>query len=189
MLRSRELRAPRWMCAVWMPTKITLLSPGSSQPLMVETLFWVILWTGPSVQQKHSKSCGYDGTNSEDELVFSPLCRCEVGTNRWIQCNDTPVKFARFPVTGLVEGRSYIFRVRAVNHSGMSQPSRVSEPVAAMDPADRARMRGTASFIVWSTENVFPPVCPLKHLKSRILEKFQSKFLWFIFLWFTLNQL
>lgn len=69
--------------------------------------------------------------------------RCEVGTTHWIQCNDTPVKFARFPVTGLVEGRSYIFRVRAVNKSGISRPSRVSEPVAAMDPADRARMRGT----------------------------------------------
>ncbi|XP_053714779.1 myomesin-1 isoform X1 [Synchiropus splendidus] len=71
--------------------------------------------------------------------------RCEVGTNHWIQCNDTPVKFARFPVTGLVEGRSYFFRVRSVNSWGMSRPSRVSEPVAAMDPADRARIRGTSA--------------------------------------------
>lgn len=53
-----------------MPTKITLLSPGSSQPLMVETLFWDTLWTGPSVQQKYSKLCGYDGTDLEDEPVF-----------------------------------------------------------------------------------------------------------------------
>uniref|UniRef100_A0AAY4A0Y8 Myomesin 1 n=1 Tax=Denticeps clupeoides TaxID=299321 RepID=A0AAY4A0Y8_9TELE len=65
--------------------------------------------------------------------------RCEVGTTHWIQCNDTPVKFARFPVTGLVEGRSYVFRVRAINKAGMSYPSRVSEPAAAMDPADLAR--------------------------------------------------
>uniref|UniRef100_A0A8C2FAI1 Myomesin 1b n=1 Tax=Cyprinus carpio TaxID=7962 RepID=A0A8C2FAI1_CYPCA len=68
--------------------------------------------------------------------------RCEVGVTHWVQCNDTPVKFARFPVTGLVEGRSYVFRVRAVNKVGMSHPSRVSEPVAAMDPADRTR-KGT----------------------------------------------
>lgn len=74
-------------------------------------------------------------------VCLSPR-RCEVGTNHWVQCNDTPVKFARFPVTGLVEGRSFVFRVRAVNKCGMSRPSRVSEPVAAMDPADRARMRG-----------------------------------------------
>lgn len=63
----------------------------------------------------------------------------------WVQCNDTPVKFARFPVTGLVEGRSYVFRVRAVNKVGMSHPSRVSEPVAAMDPADRTRKGTTRS--------------------------------------------
>uniref|UniRef100_A0A672P6K0 Myomesin 1 n=1 Tax=Sinocyclocheilus grahami TaxID=75366 RepID=A0A672P6K0_SINGR len=68
--------------------------------------------------------------------------RCEVGMTHWAQCNDTPVKFARFPVTGLVEGRSYVFRVRAVNKAGMSHPSRVSEPVAAMDPADRTRKEG-----------------------------------------------
>ncbi|XP_007899134.2 M-protein, striated muscle isoform X4 [Callorhinchus milii] len=71
--------------------------------------------------------------------------RCEVGTTHWIQCNDTPVKFARFPVTGLVEGRSYIFRVRAVNNVGISRPSRVSEPVAALDPSDRARLKGIQS--------------------------------------------
>uniref|UniRef100_A0A8C1JGR3 Myomesin-1 n=1 Tax=Cyprinus carpio TaxID=7962 RepID=A0A8C1JGR3_CYPCA len=70
--------------------------------------------------------------------------RCEVGVTHWVQCNDTPVKFARFPVTGLVEGRSYVFRVRAVNKVGMSHPSRVSEPVAAMDPADRTR-KGTSA--------------------------------------------
>uniref|UniRef100_A0A8C9TPN7 Myomesin 1a (skelemin) n=1 Tax=Scleropages formosus TaxID=113540 RepID=A0A8C9TPN7_SCLFO len=63
--------------------------------------------------------------------------RCEVGSDRWVQCNDTPVKFARFPVTGLVEGRSYVFRVRAINYAGISRPSRISEPVVAMAPAER----------------------------------------------------
>ncbi len=70
------------------------------------------------------------------------LGRCEVGTHHWAQCNDVPVKYARFPVTGLVEGRSYVFRVRAVNKAGSSRPSRVSEAVVAMDPSDRARLRG-----------------------------------------------
>lgn len=74
-----------------------------------------------------------------------PVCvtgRCEVGTHHWAQCNDVPVKYARFPVTGLVEGRSYIFRVRALNKAGVSRASRVSEAVVAMDPSDRARLRG-----------------------------------------------
>ncbi|XP_048363866.1 myomesin-1 isoform X2 [Sphaerodactylus townsendi] len=71
--------------------------------------------------------------------------KCEVGTTHWSQCNETPVKFARFPVTGLIEGRSYTFRIRAVNNAGISIPSRVSEPVAALDPADRARLRSHPS--------------------------------------------
>ncbi|KAM4543913.1 myomesin-1 isoform 2-T2 [Fundulus diaphanus] len=92
----------------------------------------IVAWKQPAVE----------GGNS---ILGYFVDRCEVGTIHWIQCNDTPVKFARFPVTGLVEGRSYTFRVRAVNKSGISRPSRVSEPVAAMDPADRARMRGTSA--------------------------------------------
>jgi hypothetical protein len=68
--------------------------------------------------------------------------RCEVGTEHWAQCNDSPVKYARFPVTGLVEGRSYMFRVSALNTAGVSRPSRVSDAVVAMDPSDRARQRG-----------------------------------------------
>ncbi|XP_054316337.2 myomesin-1 isoform X1 [Pongo pygmaeus] len=71
--------------------------------------------------------------------------KCEVGTDSWSQCNDTPVKFARFPVTGLIEGRSYIFRVRAVNKTGIGFPSRVSEPVAALDPAEKARLKSRPS--------------------------------------------
>ncbi|KAM3860464.1 myomesin-1 [Diretmus argenteus] len=110
-------------------------APGA--PLDVRCLdankdYVIVNWKQPAV----------DGGNS---ILGYFVDRCEVGTTHWIQCNDTPVKFARFPVTGLVEGRSYTFRVRAVNKSGMSRPSRASDPVAAMDPADRARMRGTSA--------------------------------------------
>uniref|UniRef100_A0A7N8YH16 Myomesin-1 n=1 Tax=Mastacembelus armatus TaxID=205130 RepID=A0A7N8YH16_9TELE len=110
-------------------------APGA--PLDVRCLdankdYIIVTWKQPAV----------DGGSS---ILGYFVDRCEIGTTHWIQCNDTPVKFARFPVTGLVEGRSYSFRVRAVNKSGMSRPSRVSEPVAAMDPADRARMRGSTS--------------------------------------------
>ncbi|KAF0046787.1 hypothetical protein F2P81_000420 [Scophthalmus maximus] len=101
---------------------------------------------------------GYDAYSAYvfvRDLINSVMCkvqqhitdyhRCEVGTHHWAQCNDTPVKYARFPVTGLVEGRSYIFRVRALNKSGVSRPSRVSEAVVAMDPSDRARLRAGPS--------------------------------------------
>ncbi|XP_014794001.1 PREDICTED: myomesin-1 isoform X2 [Calidris pugnax] len=110
-------------------------APGA--PLDVQCLdankdYVIVSWKQPAV----------DGGNP---ILGYFIDRCEVGTTHWTQCNETPVKFARFPVTGLIEGRSYIFRVRAVNKAGISLPSRVSEPVAALDPSDRARLRSHPS--------------------------------------------
>ncbi|KAM3839045.1 myomesin-1 isoform 1-T1 [Vipera latastei] len=109
--------------------------PGS--PLDVKCLdankdYVIISWKQPAVDGGHP-------------ILGYFIDKCEVGTTRWSQCNETPVKFARFPVTGLIEGRSYIFRVRAVNNVGISIPSRISEPVAALDPADRARLKSHPS--------------------------------------------
>uniref|UniRef100_A0AAQ5YEG2 Myomesin-1 n=1 Tax=Amphiprion ocellaris TaxID=80972 RepID=A0AAQ5YEG2_AMPOC len=139
-------------------------APGA--PLDVRCLdankdYIIVTWKQPAV----------DGGNS---ILGYFVDRCEVGTTHWIQCNDTPVKFARFPVTGLVEGRSYTFRVRAVNKSGMSRPSRVSEPVAAMDPADRARMRGTSApwtgQIIVTEEEPAEGVVPGRPLELQVTE-------------------
>uniref|UniRef100_A0A673L4B0 M-protein, striated muscle-like n=1 Tax=Sinocyclocheilus rhinocerous TaxID=307959 RepID=A0A673L4B0_9TELE len=92
----------------------------------------VVTWKQPAVE----------GSSS---IIGYLIDRLEVGTHHWTQCNDTPVKYARFPVTGLIEGRSYTFRVRALNNSGVSRPSRASDPVVAMDPSDRARLRAGPS--------------------------------------------
>uniref|UniRef100_A0A8C2CIT9 Myomesin 1a (skelemin) n=1 Tax=Cyprinus carpio TaxID=7962 RepID=A0A8C2CIT9_CYPCA len=97
----------------------------------------VVTWKQPAVE----------GSSS---IIGYFIDRLEVGTHHWIQCNDTPVKYARFPVTGLTEGRSYTFRVRALNNSGVSRPSRASDPVVAMDPSDRARLRVTAALFLLS---------------------------------------
>uniref|UniRef100_A0A8C4I361 Myomesin 1a (skelemin) n=1 Tax=Dicentrarchus labrax TaxID=13489 RepID=A0A8C4I361_DICLA len=99
----------------------------------------VVTWKQPAVEGS-SAILGYY------------IDRCEVGTHHWAQCNESPVKYARFPVTGLVEGRSYVFRVRALNKAGVSRPSRVSEPVVAMDPSDRARLRGEKHTTVLLTQ-------------------------------------
>uniref|UniRef100_A0A8D0GP65 Myomesin 2 n=1 Tax=Sphenodon punctatus TaxID=8508 RepID=A0A8D0GP65_SPHPU len=80
-------------------------------------------------------------TADESPVIGYFVDRCEVGTENWIQCNDAPVKICKYPVTGLFEGRSYIFRVRAVNKAGISRPSRVSAAVAALDPVDLDRLQ------------------------------------------------
>ncbi|XP_061652258.1 myomesin 1a (skelemin) isoform X1 [Phyllopteryx taeniolatus] len=92
----------------------------------------VVTWKQPAVEGS-SPILGYY------------IDRCEVGTHHWAQCNDTPVKYARFPVTGLAEGRSYVFRVTALNMAGVSRASRISGVVVAMDPFDRARLLGPSA--------------------------------------------
>uniref|UniRef100_A0A8C7DYU0 Myomesin 2 n=1 Tax=Naja naja TaxID=35670 RepID=A0A8C7DYU0_NAJNA len=78
-------------------------------------------------------------TTHEAPVIGYFVDRCEVGTENWVQCNDAPVKICKYPVTGLLEGRSYMFRVRAVNQAGISRPSRSSDAVAALDPVDLER--------------------------------------------------
>uniref|UniRef100_A0AAY4AEM1 Myomesin 2a n=1 Tax=Denticeps clupeoides TaxID=299321 RepID=A0AAY4AEM1_9TELE len=59
--------------------------------------------------------------------------RREVGSSDWKQCNDSPVNVCKYPVHGLKVGHSYHFRVRAVNSSGISRPSRRSDGVTTLD--------------------------------------------------------
>lgn len=53
------------------------------------------------------------------------------------------MKVCKYPVHGLKEGRSYRFRVRAVNSAGVSRPSRGTEQVTALDPAESERLQGS----------------------------------------------
>ncbi|XP_063740294.1 M-protein, striated muscle isoform X5 [Eleginops maclovinus] len=102
--------------------------------------------------------------------------RRESGSDTWVQCNDAPVKICKYPVHGLKVGNSYHFRVRAVNSSGISRPSRKSDKVTALDAAESERLQGTEEGVpsapgqVVATRNskssVFVQWDSPKHLKS-----------------------
>uniref|UniRef100_A0A8D1NFS7 Myomesin-3 n=1 Tax=Sus scrofa TaxID=9823 RepID=A0A8D1NFS7_PIG len=54
-----------------------------------------------------------------------------IGSGTWEAISsETPVKSRRFALLDLEKGKSYVFRVRAVNQYGMSDPSEPSEPIA-----------------------------------------------------------
>ncbi|XP_043110787.1 myomesin-2 isoform X2 [Puntigrus tetrazona] len=82
-------------------------------------------------------------TTTEGPIIGYFVDRCEVGTENWAQCNDSPAKICKYPVQGLFEGHSYYFRVRAVNSRGIGKPSRMSEPIAALDPTEFERLHAT----------------------------------------------
>uniref|UniRef100_A0A668AZX6 Myomesin 2 n=1 Tax=Myripristis murdjan TaxID=586833 RepID=A0A668AZX6_9TELE len=84
-------------------------------------------------------------TTTEGPILGYFVDKCEVGTENWTQCNDHPIKICKYPVSGLFEGHSYYFRVRAVNSHGISKPSRMSDPIAALDPTEFERLHGVPS--------------------------------------------
>uniref|UniRef100_A0A3B3Z7M6 Myomesin 2a n=1 Tax=Periophthalmus magnuspinnatus TaxID=409849 RepID=A0A3B3Z7M6_9GOBI len=79
-------------------------------------------------------------TTTEGPIIGYFVDKCEVGTENWTQCNDHPIKICKYPVSGLFEGHSYYFRVRAINSHGTSKPSRMSDPIAALDPTEFERL-------------------------------------------------
>uniref|UniRef100_A0A8C9ZCQ3 Myomesin 2 n=1 Tax=Sander lucioperca TaxID=283035 RepID=A0A8C9ZCQ3_SANLU len=84
-------------------------------------------------------------TTTEGPILGYFVDKCEVGTENWTQCNDHPIKICKYPVSGLFEGHSYYFRIRAVNSQGISKPSRMSDPIAALDPTEFERLHGVPS--------------------------------------------
>ncbi|CAI9547313.1 unnamed protein product, partial [Staurois parvus] len=74
----------------------------------------------------------------------SPVCgyyieSFDTSTKQWMRCNKIPAKICRYPVSGLIPGHTYQFRVSALNQVGVSHPSKPSDPVATRDSLQEAR--------------------------------------------------
>ncbi|XP_045073856.1 myomesin-2 isoform X4 [Coregonus clupeaformis] len=80
-------------------------------------------------------------TTNESAITGYFVDKRESGSATWSQCNDAPVQICKYPVHGLSVGHAYHFRVRAVNSAGISRPSRESDKVTALDPAERERLQ------------------------------------------------
>ncbi|KAL7890383.1 hypothetical protein AOLI_G00026410 [Acnodon oligacanthus] len=109
------------------------LAPGAPMDIKIHDAnrdYVIVSWKPPN-------------TTTEGPIIGYFVDRCEVGTENWVQCNDSPIKICKYPVSGLFEGHSYYFRVRAVNSHGISRPSRMSEPIAALDPTEFERLYAT----------------------------------------------
>ncbi|KAM3933469.1 myomesin-3 isoform 2-T2 [Leptodactylus fuscus] len=95
-------------------------SPLSVQCNDIQKDCLLLSWTPPS-DDRGSPIIGYF------------IERLDVSTNEWIQCNQIPAKICKFPIGGLTEGKTYQFRVKALNQAGVSHPSKPSDPVTMRD--------------------------------------------------------
>ncbi|KAM9314525.1 myomesin-2 isoform 2-T3 [Pholidichthys leucotaenia] len=103
-------------CEAW-----TMEEPGPAFDLSfseVRSHSLVLLWKAP-VYTGASDVTGY----------FVDMAK--KGSSEFVTMNQEAVSRRYLQVTGLEEGETYVFRVRAVNAKGVGKPSQLSEPVCA----------------------------------------------------------
>uniref|UniRef100_A0A670INN7 Myomesin 3 n=1 Tax=Podarcis muralis TaxID=64176 RepID=A0A670INN7_PODMU len=105
--------------------------------------------------------------NGGSPVIGYYIERCEAGTDEWVLCNDKLVKACRSPVLGLTEGKTYQFRVKAVNRAGISNPSKASDPVTMIDPNDSKRVLSMLGFLI-----IKVPLPPTNVHASEIREEY-----------------
>lgn len=70
-----------------------------------------------------------DGGDPVDHYVIE---RMDVDSGRWVPCGTSKVPEA--DISGLNEGKDYLFRVKAVNSEGESEPLETAVPITAKNP-------------------------------------------------------
>ncbi|XP_041838859.1 myomesin-2 isoform X3 [Melanotaenia boesemani] len=103
-------------CEAW-----TMEEPGPAYDLSFSEVrghSLVILWKAP-VYIGASAVTGY----------FVDMAK--KGSSEFVTLNEEAVNHRYLQVTGLVEGESYVFKVRAINANGVGKASQLSEPVCA----------------------------------------------------------
>ncbi|KAM4584028.1 M-protein, striated muscle isoform 3-T4 [Odontesthes bonariensis] len=103
-------------CEAW-----TMEEPGPAYDLSFSEVrgdSLVILWKAPV----------YTGASAVTGYLVD---MAKKSSSEFVTLNQEAVSHRYLQVTGLKEGESYVFRVRAVNANGVGKPSQLSEPVCA----------------------------------------------------------
>lgn len=102
--------------------KQTEVRSGAQGPSRLQTAALEACRVGP---RQHSAA------PAAKKPVSAPLAiQSIIGSGTWEAIiTETPIKSPRFALLDLEKGKSYVFRVRALNQYGMSDPSEPSEPV------------------------------------------------------------
>ena len=69
--------------------------------------------------------------------------KMDKASGRWVPVSRTEPNVLECPVKGLQEGHEYMFRVKAVNDEGESEPLESDAPIQAKDPYGETRLAQT----------------------------------------------
>ncbi len=111
------------------------------------------LWSGPLVVDDITKSsCKLSWKAPEDDggkpITGYIVEKMDKASGRWVPVSRTEPNVTECPVKGLQEGHEYMFRVKAVNDEGESEPLESDAAIQAKDPygeTGRVRSRVAAA--------------------------------------------
>ena len=85
-----------------------------------------------------STSCNLKWKPSEDDggkpITGYVVEKMDKDTGRWMVCARTDPDVTECPIRGLQDGHDYMFRVKAVNDEGDSEPLETEAAIKAKDP-------------------------------------------------------
>lgn len=81
-----------------------------------------------------------DGGNPVEKYVVEKM---DEATGRWVPAGETEGPQTSLNIDGLVPGKKYKFRVRAVNKQGKSEPLTTAQAIEAKNPFDEPDKPGT----------------------------------------------
>eukprot|EP00095_Tigriopus_kingsejongensis_P002138 maker-scaffold401_size182380-snap-gene-0.20 protein:Tk02138 transcript:maker-scaffold401_size182380-snap-gene-0.20-mRNA-1 annotation:"GM26811" len=73
---------------------------------------------------------------------------------RWVPAGRTDADTLEFPVKGLQEGHEYMFRVKAINDEGESEPLETEAAIKAKDPFERPSPPKNVRFVDWDADRM-----------------------------------
>uniref|UniRef100_A0A3Q3FJH5 Fibronectin type-III domain-containing protein n=1 Tax=Labrus bergylta TaxID=56723 RepID=A0A3Q3FJH5_9LABR len=102
------------------------LEPSTSLSAAMKCEAWTMEEPGPAYDLSFSE------VRSHSLVLLGYLVdMAKKGSSEFVTLNQEAVSHRYLKVSGLEEGESYVFRVRAINAKGVGKPSQVSEPVCA----------------------------------------------------------
>lgn len=92
-----------------------------------------------------------DGGQPIERYVVEKM---DEATGRWVPAGETDGPETNLEVDGLVPGKKYKFRVRAVNKQGKSEPLTTAQAIEAKNPFEEPGKAGTPEIIDYDTNYV-----------------------------------
>ncbi|KAI3379405.1 hypothetical protein SNEBB_010472 [Seison nebaliae] len=80
--------------------------------------------------------------------------RCDASRGSWTEAGRTSPNETNYKVKGLSEKKEYLFRVRACNDQGISEPLETKTPMLAKNPYDEPGAPGTPEVIDWDADHI-----------------------------------